>query len=104
MGISSLNSETLTQLAQGLDAFAGQLTNQRDTGSAETDKSAAKLFQAAVKVFAALNQNPYGDGVLTGLTPTEACTAAAALLRSQGLTPFEFSIWFSATGASNVGD
>jgi hypothetical protein len=32
------------------------------------------------------------------LSPTEACTAAAALLRSQLLTPFEFAIWFSGAG------
>ena len=31
------------------------------------------------------------------VTPTEAVTVAAALLRSQQLTPFEFAIWFSNT-------
>ena len=44
--------------------------------------------------------DPYGDEALAGLTitPTEACTVATALLHSQSLSPFEFSVWFSSSG------
>ena len=53
----------------------------------------------AVKRYASLS-DPYGDEALAGLavTTTEACTAATALLRAQGLTPFEFAVWFSSSG------
>ena len=55
----------------------------------------ARLSEA-IKHYA-LSPDPYGDEALAGLdvTTTEACTVATALLRSQGLTPFEFSVWFS---------
>ena len=55
---------------------------------------------AAIKRYASLSTDPYGDEALTGLgvTTTEACTVATALLRAQGLTPFEFSVWFAGSG------
>lgn len=58
------------------------------------------LLTAAVKLYTALSPEPYGDEALSGLTitPTEACTVATALLHSQSLSPFEFSVWFSTSG------
>ncbi|TDD28088.1 hypothetical protein E1287_33350 [Actinomadura sp. KC06] len=55
------------------------------------------LMTLAVRLYAAGSENPYGPAALAELklTPTEACTAAAALLHAQSLTPFEFSVWFS---------
>jgi hypothetical protein len=55
---------------------------------------------AAIKRYASLSSDPYGDEALAGLdlTTTEACTVATALLRAQGLTPFEFAVWFSSSG------
>ena len=54
----------------------------------------------AIKRYATLSPDPYGDEALAGLgiTTTEACTVATALLRSQALTPFEFSVWFASSG------
>jgi hypothetical protein len=54
----------------------------------------------AIKRYASLSPDPYGDEALAGLdvTTTEACTVATALLRSQSLTPFEFAVWFSSSG------
>jgi hypothetical protein len=58
------------------------------------------LLTAAIKLYASLSAEPYGDEALSGLTitPTEACTVATALLHSQSLSPFEFSVWFSTSG------
>ncbi|WUI01311.1 hypothetical protein OHR68_05665 [Spirillospora sp. NBC_00431] len=55
------------------------------------------LLTAAVRLYSGCSENPYGPEALAELklTPTEACTAAAALLHAQSLTPFEFAVWFS---------
>lgn len=60
----------------------------------------AALLSVAVKLYTSLSTDPYGDEALAGLTvtPTEACTVATALLHSQSLSPFEFSVWFSTSG------
>jgi hypothetical protein len=60
----------------------------------------SELLSAAIKLYTSLSPDPYGDEALAGLTvtPTEACTVAAALLHAQSLTPFEFSVWFSTAG------
>ena len=59
----------------------------------------ARLSEA-IKLYVSRSGDPYGDEALAGLTvtPTEACTVAAALLHSQSLSPFEFSVWFSTSG------
>lgn len=64
----------------------------------QSDLSA--LLTAAIKLYTSLSNDPYGDEALAGLTvtPTEACTVATALLHSQSLSPFEFSVWFSTSG------
>ena len=58
------------------------------------------LLSVAIKLYTSLSSEPYGDEALAGLTvtPTEACTVATALLHSQSLSPFEFSVWFSTSG------
>jgi hypothetical protein len=58
------------------------------------------LLSVAIKLYTSLSTDPYGEEALAGLavTPTEACTVAAALLHSQSLSPFEFSVWFSTSG------
>jgi len=67
---------------------------------AETDL--AGLLGAVVALYVQLSGDPYDARQLAAMniTPTDACTVAAALLRSQSLTPFEFSIWF---GGGRVG-
>ena len=69
-----------------------------DASLSQADLSA--LLTAAIKLYASLSAEPYGDEALSGLTitPTEACTVATALLHSQSLSPFEFSVWFSTSG------
>jgi hypothetical protein len=64
----------------------------------QTEVSA--LLSEAIRLYASQSSDPYGDEALAGLTvtPTEACTVAAALLHSQSLSPFEFSVWFSSSG------
>jgi hypothetical protein len=69
-----------------------------DAQVSQSDLSA--LLTAAIKLYTSLSTDPYGDEALAGLTvtPTEACTVATALLHSQSLSPFEFSVWFSTSG------
>jgi hypothetical protein len=65
-----------------------------------TQSELSALLTDAIKRYASLSSDPYGDEALAGLavTTTEACTVATALLRAQGLTPFEFAVWFSSSG------
>jgi hypothetical protein len=65
-----------------------------------TQAELSSLLTAAIKLYTSLSDDPYGDEALAGLTvtPTEACTVATALLHSQSLSPFEFSVWFSTSG------
>ena len=69
-----------------------------DSSVSQADLS--ELLTAAIKLYTSLSTDPYGDEALAGLalTPTEACTVATALLHSQSLSPFEFSVWFSTSG------
>jgi hypothetical protein len=65
-----------------------------------SDSDLSARLSEAIKQYASLSSDPYGDEALGGLdiTTTEACTVATALLRSQSLTPFEFAVWFSSSG------
>jgi hypothetical protein len=65
-----------------------------------TQAELSTLLTAAIKLYVTFSPDPYGDEALGGLgiTTTDACTVATALLRSQSLTPFEFSVWFSSNG------
>lgn len=65
-----------------------------------SDSELSAQLTEAIKRYTSLSSDPYGDEALAGLgvTTTEACTVATALLRAQGLTPFEFSVWFSSSG------
>jgi hypothetical protein len=65
-----------------------------------SDRTLSAELTTAIKRYAELSADPYGDEALTGLavTTTEACTIATALLRSQSLTPFEFAVWFASSG------
>jgi hypothetical protein len=65
-----------------------------------SDSDLSARLSEAIKQYASLSSDPYGDEALRGLdiTTTEACTVATALLRSQSLTPFEFAVWFSSSG------
>jgi hypothetical protein len=58
------------------------------------------LLVSAVRLYASQSDGSRRgpSGAELAVTPTEAVTVAAALLRSQQLTPFEFAIWFSEHG------
>ena len=70
----------------------------REEVLSQSDLSA--LLSEAIKLYVSQSADPYCDEALAGLTvtPTEACTVATALLHSQSLSPFEFSVWFSSSG------
>jgi hypothetical protein len=61
---------------------------------------ASELLTHAVRLYASQSdggqRGPSGTELC--VTPTEAVTVAAALLRSQQLTPFEFAIWYAEEG------
>ena len=82
--------------SEAVEAARALLSDQ--TSVSQADLSA--LLSVAIKLYTALSPEPYGDEALTGLTvtPTEACIVASALLHSQSLTPFEFSVWFATAG------
>ena len=80
----------------GDGALRGLTTITAD-GGAVSAKLAADLLGRAVQLYARSADDPYAPELLILLdaAPTDACIAAAALLESQSLTPFEFSVWFS---------
>ena len=69
------------------------------SASERSQAELSALLADAIKRYASQSSDPYGDEALAGLdvTTTEACTVATALLRAQGLTPFEFAVWFSSS-------
>jgi hypothetical protein len=97
----SSSEESIARLAE--DARA--LLPAEGGGEAVDQVALSRLLAVAVQLYARLSAAPYGDEALAGLdvTPTEACTVAAALLRAQALSPFEFSAWFAATAPSEGG-
>lgn len=96
------SSDALRVLIEDAKALSRELagTDPLPAGLGENDL--AGLLGAVVALYVQLAGDPYDAGRLAAMniTPTDACTVAAALLRSQSLTPFEFSIWF---GGGRVG-
>lgn len=89
----------LRQAIEAVSAAVERLApNSEPTDPVIPQAELSALLTAATRLYASYSDSPYGSTALADLrvTPTEACTVAAALLRSQSLTPFEFSIWFSS--------
>jgi hypothetical protein len=88
-----MKSSSVSEAVHAAEALLSE-----ETSVSQADLSS--LLSVAIKLYASLSRNPYGDEALAGLavTPTEACTVAAALLHSQSLSPFEFAVWFSSSG------
>jgi len=82
--------------SDAVEAARALLSDETTVSQAEL----SALLSTAIKLYTSLSRAPYGDEALAGLTvtPTEACTVASALLHSQSLTPFEFSVWFATAG------
>ena len=80
------------------DAVDAARAAQRRGAVSQAELSA--LLSAAIRLYASLSRRALrrrGPG-RPDVTPTEACTVASALLHSQSLTPFEFSVWFATAG------
>jgi hypothetical protein len=88
------------ELVEELGALAGRILGSDQPGTLPGAADVTSLMVTAVRLYAAAAEHAPDAPVPAqlDLTPTEACTAAAALLKSQLLTPFEFAIWFSGAG------
>ena len=97
----SPSAEQLHELVERVGAAVASVLGEGSAG-AVAPGDASSLFMSAVRLYA--GQSAAGhrgpSGAELAVTPTEAVTAAAALLRSQQLTPFEFAIWYSENGAT----
>lgn len=96
------DSERVARIADELEAVVGLLDAGGAGEGAGSDVVLSRILRSAVSLFARHAAAPFAPSTAAELrvTPTEACTVAAVLLRSQELTPFEFSVWFSATGCT----
>lgn len=95
------SSDALRGLIEDAKALSEELAGG-DQPAEVGESDLAGLLGAVVRLYVQLAGDPYDPRRLAAInvTPTDACTVAAALLRSQSLTPFEFSIWF---GGGRVG-
>jgi hypothetical protein len=86
--------------SEAVEAARALLSDGDGARASVSQADLSALLTTAIKVYTSLSPDPYGDEALSGLavTPTEACTVAAALLHAQSLSPFEFSVWFSTAG------
>jgi 4-hydroxy-3-methylbut-2-enyl diphosphate reductase IspH len=98
----SSNSDRLERISHELGSLASDIPQQQDVEAAGPPRETVeRIFCAGVRLLAS-QPEPSEQTLLKDLSPTEACTAAAALLRAQGLTPFEFGVWFSASGPRDI--
>jgi len=90
-----LSRSEFHEIAEHLAAVVDQVLSDHDTID---EADLATTLAAATRLYSNCAPNPYASAMLRQLevSPTEACTVAATLLRAQSLTPFEFSVWFSS--------
>ncbi len=103
MTVRSLSSsDALRELVENAKSLSDELAGVDPPPAEFGECDLAGLLGAVVRLYVQLAEDPYDARRLGAInvTPTDACTVAAALLRSQSLTPFEFSIWF---GGGRVG-
>ena len=99
----SSSSDQLERISHELGGIAGDLDQQQAIeANGLPRETVERVFCASVRLLASHAAKPCDQTLLKGLSPTEACTAAAALLRAQGLTPFEFGVWFSVSGSGDT--
>jgi len=96
------SSDELRALIEDAKALSRVLAGANPPPAELAEADLAGLLGAVVQLYVQLAGDPYDPRRLAAMniSPTEACTVAAALLRSQSLTPFEFGIWF---GGGRVG-
>ena len=96
--------DRLAQLAAELAAMTDELAGDGDWQGAEVEVDA--VLESVVRLYTAScegTRHRRSRGSDLDLTPTQACTVAAALRRSQLLTPFEFAIWYSGGRENDPG-
>ena len=98
----SSSSDQLERISHELGGLAGDLDQQAIEADGLPRETVERVFCASVRLLANHAAEPSEQTLLKALSPTEACTAAAALLRAQGLTPFEFGVWFSVSGSRDT--
>ena len=94
--LHQIDETSLHDLATAVNRFVADVLDQgQERVLASADVSL--LMTSVCRLYAALFDGAQGGPPPADLmlSPTEAVNAAAALLRSQQLTPFEFAIWFS---------
>lgn len=98
---SAGTDQGFSQLTTELGALVASMLASDHPDALPGAADVTALMVTAVRLYAAAAEHaPDAPApAQLDLTPTEACTAAAALLKSQLLTPFEFAIWFSEKGA-----
>lgn len=91
------SSDPLRALVEDAKALSRELAGAEPPATEFAEADLASLLGVVVQLYVRLAADPYGAHLLAAMniTATDACTVAAALLRSQSLTPFEFGIWFS---------
>jgi hypothetical protein len=96
------SSDALRALIDDAKALSRELAGEDAPPADLAEADLAGLLGSVVQLYVRLAGDPYDARRLAAMniTPTDACTVAAALLRSQSLTPFEFGIWF---GGGRVG-
>ncbi|TYB42442.1 hypothetical protein [Actinomadura chibensis] len=97
MSSSDKPARELRRLVAELGDLAAAARAAPDGARPASPADLGALLTHAVRLYAACAENPYTPDALAELrlSPTEACVAAAALLHSQSLTPFEFAVWFN---------
>jgi len=90
------SSDALRALIEDAKALSHEIAGADPAPVEFAEADLAGLLGIVVQLYVKLADDPYDARRLAAInvTPTDACTVAAALLRSQSLTPFEFSIWF----------
>jgi hypothetical protein len=97
----NVTGASFSELVGELGALAGQMLASDQPGALPSAADVTALMVTAVRLYsAAAERAPDAPApAQLDLSPTQACTAATALLKSQLLTPFEFAIWFSGPGS-----
>jgi hypothetical protein len=85
----------LRDLTQQIDFHTTALTDGLEHAD---DTEVTALLAAAVRLYAAICDGPAnGPSIETdAVSPTEAVSVAAALLRAHHLSTFEFQLWYGA--------
>ena len=93
-------------MTSGLSAAIARLSAAAENGEVPETRELTALISAAVGLYArAVEQTGDEPPPLTpGVATTEAMVLACALVRSQGLNPFDLALWFAHTRPAHLAD